>query len=306
MVAKTPLPTKYVGPEPGKVTDKDAERVRRSVPDDPIKVKNSRACEGCGVQVKGPSVLAVPVGAGGRLVVEYGRCPDCQRLHDLAAGDETTRHVLYALAVIGIEPPDDPSPLLPWMHALSSRVAWLVPESPQREWVNPYPWAHVSLGHRAKIREAYLLAIRDRIRTSAPALHLPPPWSVACLFCGIGTVPMAPLEVARRGGRENAAHKVWRGVIAQPKAFGGRGPDMIDGFVCPPCSEALDSVGSVNRGCARAFERYAQSKGIRVPSDLGDYYANGHPVVIPGWASLGTTRPNTEPWAHIVVDEDAL
>jgi hypothetical protein len=302
MAARSTM-TKYTGAAvKGQV---DADRLRTQVPDDPIKLPSGHlACEGCGVASAGPAILSVPLGPASRFSAEFTRCPDCQRLDGLA-GDERTRNVLYALAVVGQAAPEDPAPLIPWLHSVSSRVAWLDPDAPTRDWCNPYPWAHVGIGQRAAIKEALLLAMRSRVRLGAPPLALPPPWGIACLFCGVGSVPMPPLEVARRGGRENAARTVWRSVVAQPKAFGGHGSDMVDGFVCPPCSEALDGAGSVNRACARAFEEHARSNGIRVPSGLYDLYADGHPVVVPGWASLGTRTPNVEPWAHVVIDEDA-
>ncbi|KAB2806927.1 hypothetical protein F9L07_28235 [Pimelobacter simplex] len=315
MPARSDTPTKYVGPEPGKL---DADALRRTVPDDPIKLpKGLLACEGCGIAHDGPAILAIPrsrtyVNAKGEAVekpiapLEYTRCPDCTRLNDVAGGDERTRNSLYALAVVQVPAPEDPTPLVQWMGTIGGLVSWLNPGEPSAEHCNPYPWAHVSLGHRRKIKEAYLLAMRSRIDIKAAPLDLPPPWGGACLFCGIGTVPMAPLEVARRGGREYAAQMIWQGVTAQAKAFGAKGREILDGFVCPTCAEVGNREVSVSRACAKAFEEHAQRNGIRVPTDLFNLYENGHPVVVPGWASLGRITPNAEPWQHVtlVIEED--
>lgn len=305
MAARSDTPTKYVGPEPRSF---DAEAVRRTVPDIPIKTPAGHLpCEGCGVAHDGPAILSLPVRPDGRFSAEFTRCPDCERLNDLAMGDERTRNSLYALAAVNVPAPKDPTPLVPWMQAIASRVSWLNPENPIRGWCNPYPWAHVSLGYRRQIKEAYLLAMRSRIGLKAAPLDLPPPWGGACLFCGIASVPMAPLEVARRGGRERAAQTIWQGVTAQAKAFGATGPDLIDGFVCPTCSEVGSREASVSRACAKAFEEHAQRNGLRVPTDLFDLYVDGHPVTVPGWASLGKITPNAEPWQHItlVIEESA-
>ena len=76
--------------------------------------------------------------------------------------------------------------------------------------------------------------------------------------------------------------------------------------MCPTCAEVGTREASVSRACAKAFEEHAQRNGQRVPTDLFNLYKDGHPVVVPGWASLGKITPNAEPWQHIafVIDED--
>jgi hypothetical protein len=305
MVARSNAPTKYAG---GPVKDRvDIERLRRSMPDDPIKLPSGLlACEGCGVGFAGEAVDSLPLDDGGRLVAQYTRCPDCQRLHDHAAGERHVLNVLYALSAVGMSAPEDPGPLISWLRLVGSAVPWADPQAPSRDRCNPYPWAHVSLGQRAQIKEAYLLAMQSRVRVGAPPVALRPPWGRACLFCGVGSLPMAPMEVVRRGGRETATWAVWREVLVQPTALGGHGPDQVDGFLCPPCSEACDSVGAVGvRARARAFEQYvrahrSEKEADRVRSMLDQY----DQIVLPGWHALGTPLPNPEPWAHISVPED--
>jgi hypothetical protein len=294
----------YAGAKPGTtpITAVEAERLRRTVPDDPIRLPPGHlACEGCGVASAGPVVESIPMGAGGRIAANYTRCAECQRLSEQAT-DRRVLNVLYALAVVGVPVPEDPTPLVPWMQTVGGAVPWLDPEAPSRDLCSPYPWAHVSLSQRAQIKEAYLLAMRSRIRVGAPALAIRPPWGGACLFCGVGSLPMAPIEVVRRGGRESAAHAIWRRVLAQPPSFGGHGPGLWEGFACPPCSDALDSVGSVGvRARARAFEQYVREhrpeEAARVRSMLDTY----DQISLPGWAALSTRSPNPEPWAHIAV-----
>lgn len=295
------MTTKYTGARPG--TGFDIDRTRAQVPDDPIRLpKDMLACEGCGVAVSGPVVDSLPLDVGGKIVAQYARCQDCQRLHDHANGDRRVRTALYALAVIGQPPPEDPLPLVPWMRV---DVSWADPEAPSRDLCNPHPWAHVTMSQRAQIREAYLLAMRSRVRLGAPAMVLPPPWGGACLFCGLGSMSMQPIEVVRRGGRERAAHSIWRRIQTQPTALGGHGPELVDGFVCPPCREALDACGAVGvRARARAFEAYVrthrgEAEANRVRSILDSYEV----ITLPGWAALGVSRPNSEPWSHVVVPD---
>jgi len=301
MTTKSANVTRYEGRAPAAVFDID--RVRASVPDDPIRLPSGHlACEGCGIATTGPVVDSLPLDLGGKIVAQYTRCEDCQQLDDHAGGDRRVRVALYALAVIGQPAPRDPLPLVPWMRVDTS---WADPQAPSRDLCNPHPWAHVSMSQRAQIREAYLLAMRSRIRMGAPSIPLPPPWGGACLFCGVGSLSLPPIDVVRRGGRERAAHSIWRRIRPQPTALGGRGPDLMDGFVCPPCSEALDATGAVGvRARARAFEQHvrenrSEAEANRVRSILDSYEA----IVLPGWAALDISAPNPEPWSHIAVPE---
>lgn len=144
--------------------------------------------------------------------------------------------------------------------------------------------------------------MRSRVHTGAPSLDLAPSWGGACLFCGVGSLPMAPIEVVRRGGREAAAHKVWRRVLVQPSALGGRGPDLVDGFLCPPCSEVADTTGAIGvRARARAFERHVRRTRPAEADRLRSFFDQHDQINLPGWAALGTTRPNPAPWAHVVI-----
>lgn len=78
---------------------------------------------------------------------------------------------------------------------------------------------------------------------------------------------------------------------------------LVDGFLCPPCSEALDATGAVGvRARARAFEQHVRdnrtpAEANRVRSMLDSY----DQINLPGWAALGMSSPNPEPWCHIVV-----
>lgn len=298
----TTTATKSKKRDPRRIPTEETERLRAKVPDDPIKLPDGcLSCEGCGVAHAGPVVDSLPVDPGGRIVAQYTRCPACQLLYDRAP-DRRVLNVLYALQVIGQPAPEDPTPLIGWLQLVGNEVPWADPQAPSRNLCSPHPWAHVSLRQRAQIREAYMLAMRSRIRLGAPSISLTPPWGRACLFCGIGSLSMAPIEVVRRGGRGSAAHSIWRRVQVQPTALGGHGPELVDGFVCPPCSEALDDVGAVGvRARARAFEQYVREnrpeEADRVRSMLDQYDV----ITLPGWAALGTSRPNPEPWSHIAV-----
>lgn len=294
------------------IPPEETARLRRQVPDDPIRLARGHlACEGCGVAHAGEVVGSVPVDPAGRIAAHYTRCGECQRIHDQAAATaladgvdfRRTLNGLYALAVVGHEPQSAVTPLLPWLQVVGSVVSWMDPEAPSLDLCNPYPWAHVSLGQRAQIREAFLLALRSRVRLGASSLYLAPPWGRACLFCGIGALPMAPIEVVRQGGREKAAHAIWRRILTLPTSLGGHGPDLVDGFLCPPCSEAADVTGAIGvRARARAFEQHVRATGTaaeanRVRAILDQY----DQISLPGWAALGTSSPNREPWVHIVV-----
>lgn len=61
---------------------------------------------------------------------------------------------------------------------------------------SPWPWAHVRLGQPRGIREGYAALLRERVARTAPPRPVPAP-STACLRCGVATVLVSALDLAR-------------------------------------------------------------------------------------------------------------
>ncbi len=185
------------------------------------------------------------------------------------------------------------------LSRVGSGLAWRVLATARH--ANPYPFAHVSLVDRGRLRSAYAGMLAEKIATSAPDVRLPPPTGEACLLCGVGGVVMPAGQVARLGGRGRAQREVWRELTAPSDALGGRpSPDPIVGQACPPCYDALDSVGSVGPSALeRALVEHLRASGrtneaVKVEAAI----SGGGLVGLVGWA-VTEWEPNGEPWGHL-------
>jgi hypothetical protein len=79
---------------------------------------------------------------------------------------------------------------------------------------SPHRFAHLKLGERQTLRQAYAALLAERVARNAPPIKVPPP-AVAdvhagsgslvlirdgCLFCGVGYQSVTAAEVAERAG----------------------------------------------------------------------------------------------------------
>lgn len=151
----------------------------------------------------------------------------------------------------------------------------------------PSPWAHLGSSDVAAAREGYAAVLADQVHALHPREIRPPSGRGGCMFCGVGSVSVEPVGVP--------AWAVWRQVTGvNPYSIGGRrSPGGVSGYLCPLCSDAVDSVGSVGR---TAMER-AVLAHVGLTSDG---YA---PVEIEGlvaWAvAPGRPAPSGTPWDHL-------
>jgi len=184
---------------------------------------------------------------------------------------------------------------------------------------NTHPWAHLSEEDRARLRRGVVKALGERVALQAPPVALVPPRVLGetaghrgipvtngCLYCGVGSVTMTALAVARCGGAEAAARSVWTMRQINPAGLGARrsSPARLVGWLCPVCEDAAVSEGSANS--AGALEGALSTfLGVSRRTAAGDeLWVTG----LQGWGGLVANAlrrdrpispPNAEPWAHL-------
>jgi hypothetical protein len=243
------------------IPPEETEGLRATVPDDPIKLPAGHLpCGGCGVAV--PAVKATS----------------------------------------SVTPPSGRLPALPVQFARrpAAHGVWFSnPLSLTRDRCSPWPWAHVTLSQRADLRKAYADAMRDRLTLAQPPVALRCPTG-ACVFCGVGSVNRAAIEVARRGGVKAMSHAVWREVNTDPKALGSRGPERILAHTCPACSAAIEEAGAIGWVArAVAVVNYLALSEPKKAERLRSMLSDDRPPVLPAWRVMPKARPSVEPWEHL-------
>jgi len=191
---------------------------------------------------------------------------------------------------------------------------------------NARPWAHLEEKDFARLRKAVGLTLTERLALRAPTVALAPPGlserevgsgrttvAAGCLYCGVGSVKMTALAVARHGGPEATARTVWTLRKVNPAALGGqRGASLLVGWLCPQCEKAAVAEGSANSASAMegALSTYL---GVSRRTATGDeLWVDG----LEGWGALVAIAiarnrpappPNAEPWGHLTrAERDAL
>lgn len=241
------------------------------------------------------------------------------------------RSTLAALVVLGIP---EPSAEHLTREALSTAVRHLAPLGSSLSWrsrfaptrhpdaradtANPRPWAHVRVSDRTRLRTAYGAVMADRLALTAAPVDLAPPALTrddlagtnpalpvqgGCLFCGVGTVTVPALAVARLGGTARAARDVWTLRRLAPQYLGGlTSPVNLAGHLCPPCNAAAEHVGALGPSALeRALVVHLGAGGTW--RDDADTLAG-----LKGWgavysdtlrANCAPPQPNSTPWAHV-------
>jgi len=314
------------------LSDEDAEHLRDLVPDDPVPLPEGHLpCPLCGIAVPDPDPPPAftdqeraTLGWGQR-PERFARCAECSRLAEQAAAivadhpkfaarvgqalaRERVEGTLVALSLLGRPTPEDSiAMLVDRLHVAGNAARWRRPLAPAPGLCSPRPWAHVSLSQRASLRAAFALVLRDRMARHQPPVRLVCP-TRGCVLCGVEAVPMAAVEVLRRGGPEAAVIVSWRQVTTTPASLGGKGPQSVRGHLCPPCAEAVESEGAVGPSARhRALVEHVRrgARGERKASRLRALLEEDYPPAVPGWGALpSTTLPNLAPWEHVrrVVD----
>lgn len=252
-------------------------------------------------------------------------------VHGLSVGPDGARsHVRAALLVLDLLGHDTPTADDLDPNVLGLILARLTHLAPPMRWASrfapvwhpdaragtaaPRRWAHVRESDRLTCRRAYVGLMADRLAASAPPVNLTPPARLmarpgtvvltsACLLCGVGSIERPALAVARDGGREAAALKVWEVRTTAPDALGARrSPASLAGWTCPPCSEACHWAGAVGPS--------AMERALLVALGLtGRHWPTSAtmPGLI-GWGALAADaaragrpvpQPNPTAWAHL-------
>ncbi len=252
--------------------------------------------------------------------VSFGRCAPCQAIHDrarqmvadrprlaAALGPDTAVHRvecgLLALDAVGATAPAsaDADDLVRLLAPVGASVRWLARLSPapqpgtQITTCTTARWSHLSPEERQRCRTAQAATLRARVARSSPPVSIGPPKDCrhpGCLMCGVAAVRVAAVQVEREGGPQVSARTVWRSITTANRLGGRPGPDLLRGYLCPACSDAVDAVGAVG---PTAMER-------AVVAHLGLSAKGPVPPVLDGlvgWAGLpGDPPPNAQPWDH--------
>lgn len=293
------------------------------------------ACLACGVAAEpvGPVVWATSMGREGtpptvasqESRTGFTTCPACAALDVRAAalvaanprlarqiGDERTAAyrvvcALYALAVLhgpdaAVAAEHELGLLLRHLTVPGAQARWLARFSPvmtadaSPTTCSPAPWAHVQ--DKQGLHTGYGAVLRERTAAAAPPVDLAPPGPLAgCLMCGVGSLRVPAVAVARAGGYEAATRAVWTAKRARPESLGGRPePQPVSGDLCPACCDAAEQSGALGwqaleRAVAEHLRRTGQAEQAR------RLRADSPGIV--AWAVSGRQEPNGTPWEHL-------
>lgn len=184
---------------------------------------------------------------------------------------------------------------------------------------NRRPWAHLEEGEHTRLREGVGRVLNERVALLSPPAPLPPPKipqdevgqhqvpvASGCLYCGIGSITLSALGIARHGGAESAARSVWTLRRVDPVSIGARKatPVRLLGWLCPPCEDAAAAFGSASSATALE-EALSGFLGISRRTLAGDeLWVSG----LKSWGALvadalhtgrEVPTPNPEPWGHL-------
>lgn len=296
------------------------------------------ACFSCGIATDGPDVVTVePMAVDGGAFpgrprnanlpsVSFGRCQPCTERHELAGRmlDADPRAVarigsrsiaahrlecaLDGLAAVGMKMPkagESVGPLIEHLLTPGGGARWSFAFGPIRmpeadpSASNAEPWEHVT--DLQAIRDGVARMLAERFASTQPEKQVAPPSpSVACLFCGVGTVEASALRVARLGGLEQAAERLWKPINADAHTFGAnRRTKRVEGHLCADCANAADTEGAIGHRAMRlALMRHLKATGRR--RDLA-LVQSGELEGLTPWAVLGESEPNAKPWDHLVI-----
>jgi hypothetical protein len=187
---------------------------------------------------------------------------------------------------------------------------------------NPSRWAHLDEEDRAGWRDGAVRVLAERVALLTPPVALSPPAiqevgsdhegvaAAGCLYCGVGSITITALTVARIGDVDAAARSVWAPRQVTPAAIGARrgGIARLRGWLCPACERAAATVGSASSATAleSALSTFLGVSGCTLAGD--DLWVTG----LQGWGALVAEAlrrgrpepsPNETPWSHLAPAE---
>jgi hypothetical protein len=202
-----------------------------------------------------------------------GTCSECLTLDTVAPGSA----VRACLRLLGKDGADWPmfATALQDMEIDAAAVMFEATGHPRRG-PQAKAFAHVPKEVRAELRRAWAKVLEAKVAATLPAPEPEPEGPPAdapqgCLACGVATA----VE--------------WHGPL---HTFGlTRGPERVDGYVCPECSVALEQVGAVGMDF---LERAVMSaKSLDFAPRVRAWVATGLP-------------PTSEPWSWLDLQEPPL
>lgn len=245
------------------------------------------ACHVCGAAAAGPGTRRRTHSHGGRPTpasdYDVGTCADCLALRP----EEPGVAVRAALRVLGREGDD-------WRLAaeafedagVDATMALYDRGGPQADrgvrGPQARPFHHVDGDAMAALRSGYARLLDFRVHAASGRdrpvpPHAPPEGAPrACLACGLGLSAQ------------------WHGPV-RTKAL-TRGPDFVEGYVCPACAGALEAVGAVGpgfleRACMEASGR-EWSAAVRLPGLRAWVALDAEPREVPwDWVGLRDPEP---------------
>jgi hypothetical protein len=171
--------------------------------------------------------------------ITVGTCQDCQTL------DTVTPGMAVRACLRVIKKPESEylrfATVLEGLEIDATAVLYEITGHPRRG-PQSKAFAHVPKAVRDTLKHAYAETLQARVLASLPQPEPtpePPPADApqGCLACGVATAVQ------------------WHGPL---HTFGlTRGPERVDGYVCPECSVALEQVGAVGMDfLERAFQKH--------------------------------------------------
>ncbi len=171
-----------------------------------------------------------------------------------------------------------------------------------------HPFAHVTPEQRAALGTGWAACLNERQAAAAPAIDVPLALSrtsamhealTGCLLCGVASVRVSAVEVARARGVQAVARQVWSSAAVSLTSLGARrSPALLVGRICPACSRAVEHAESIGPTALLI----ALSEHLRPGHAITRHLAQSLDVPgLVGWAALAIEGwpPNATPWAHV-------
>ena len=237
--------------------------------------------ESRGRDIDGPAALTEAASNQRPIPLVFALCPEHRRTAELTeqlVADPSRRELLgYALdalrfcdaskieqlAVVGLDL-DGQATLVRYLANLGRESRWVSRFIPTIE-VGAHPetccrygWAHLGIGLRQRLRQAYGRLLKERAARNASPVKVPPPRigdlmaassllvpiDGGCLICGVGQ-QSAPAVTVAREGLQNVTRDLWTPVQTGTTALGMSSPQRLSGHLCRTCSDAVKHTGSM-------------------------------------------------------------